>query len=261
VNKSTIIVISIILGTLLGVFAGVHQARQEANSSPSSSFPTTPSDTDQTEAGDSQADSVVSIPSGSSNSSADQVSTQVDGSRRPDSASSTSGAQVSRDGLGRIQVEVSEAEINQLVQKAIADHAHRSPLLANANDFSLRVRNGTIEGGASMRLSDIPTERLGERERSAIEGVTRVIPGLGNREIYVGVAGRPRAENGVVILGDDLTLKLGRLNLPFSQISNQLGVPVESLEREINRELQSKGIQIQDIEFVGDRVILRGDLR
>lgn len=266
VNKPAVITVAIMGGTLIGVLAGVYHARNQPSdplsqvtqerialaepvdasisSSQSTSQSVQPSDNrGQTQSNGADPQSSQSAAPSSSRAPQPQPREQLEPT----------------DGI-RLQVEVSEADINQLVKDAIASHSDHSSLLASADDFSLTIRNGTVEGGARVSLADIPTDQLGERERTALESATSLIPGLGDRDIYVGVVGRPRAENGEIKLGDDLTLKLGRLNLPFSQISSRLGVPVDSIEQEINRQLQSQGIQIQTIEFVGDRVILQGDV-
>jgi hypothetical protein len=147
-----------------------------------------------------------------------------------------------------------------LVKEAIAANADRSPILAQADDFNLTIENGRIEGGARVRIEDIPPEYLGERERALLDGVARLIPGLSNGDIYIAVSGRPQTLDGQVLLGDDLTLRVGQLDLPFSEVSNRLGVPVEAIEQRINEELQTRGIRIADLQIVGDRVMLQGDV-
>ncbi|MGJ3249401.1 MAG: hypothetical protein ACFE0I_25425 [Elainellaceae cyanobacterium] len=267
-NKPAVITVAIMGGTLIGVLAGVYHARNQpsaplsqvsqerialaepvdASISPSQS----PSQPVQPSKHSSQTQSSGADSQHSQSADPSPQARATPTQPREQAAQPTDGI--------RLQVEVSEADINQLVKDAIASNADRSSLLAGADDFSLTIRNGTVEGGARVSLADIPIDQLGERERTALESATSLIPGLGNRDIYVGVVGRPRAENGEIKLGDDLTLKLGRLNLPFSQISSRLGVPVDSIEQEINRQLQSQGIQIQTIEFVGDRVVLQGNV-
>ncbi|MGJ3252803.1 MAG: hypothetical protein ACFE0J_16975 [Elainellaceae cyanobacterium] len=266
-NKPAVITVAIMGGTLIGVLAGVYHARNQpfvplsqvtqertalaepVDASISSSQSTSQSVQPSDDRGQTQSSGADPQSSQSAAPSSSPRAPQLQPQEQPEPT----------EGI-RLQVEVSEADINQLVKDAIASHSDRSSLLAGADDFSLTIRNGTVEGGTRVSLADIPTDQLGERERTALESATSLIPGLGNRDIYVGVVGRPRVENGEIKLGDDLTLKLGRLNLPFSQISSRLGVPVDSIEQEINRQLQSRGIQIQTIEFVGDRVILQGDV-
>ncbi len=253
-NKPAVIITAITLGALIGAVAGVRQAQNrtldsvaqsEVQRSASQETPTAPAFEFETDGPRSPSIESSQAPTVES-SQAPSVG------QEPASAPASAGAQVS--------VEVSEAEVNQLVKQAIAANADRSPILANADDFSLTIADGRIEGGARVRLADIPSDYLGEQERALLDGASRFLPGLNTQDIYIGVSGRPETLNGQVLLGDDLTLKVGRLNLPFSEVSSRLGVPIEAIEQRINDELQAKGIRIADLQIVGDRVFLQGEV-
>lgn len=251
-NKPAVIITAMTLGVLIGGVAGVRQAQKRALQSGTQPV----------------AQGSSSLQHTSTQNPTSQVSESViDDPRSPSApieSASRSRPEASRSipssGGAQVAVEVNEAEVNQLVKEAIAANADRSPILAQADDFNLTIENGRIEGGARVRIEDIPPEYLGERERALLDGVARLIPGLSNGDIYIAVSGRPQTLDGQVLLGDDLTLRVGQLDLPFSEVSNRLGVPVEAIEQRINEELQTRGIRIADLQIVGDRVMLQGDV-
>ncbi len=162
------------------------------------------------------------------------------------------------DNTSNVEAEFSETEINQLVAGTLADIPNARPLLRGARSVNTVIQNGMLESGMVVDLSDIPAESLGSQERAALEQIRNTLPAIANREIYIGIESRPRAENGQVRFGEDTRVKIGNLSLSLSEVSDYVGISPAQLEQSLNQELERRGISIEDIDLAGDRARISG---
>jgi hypothetical protein len=83
---------------------------------------------------------------------------------------------------------------------------------------------------------------------------------LENKEIYLGLTGKPKIENGQLLLDDNTQVKLGNLSFSISEISQRLGIPQETLQQKLRLSLQTGRLNVSDGTLTGDKVLLRGSV-
>jgi hypothetical protein len=91
--------------------------------------------------------------------------------------------------------------------------------------------------------------------------VLEAFPLLENKEVYIGLSGKPRIENGQLKLDKDTKIKIGNLSLSLSEVSQRLGIPQEEIEQKINQSLQAGNLKINDMELTESKILLRGSLK
>ncbi|MBD2103665.1 hypothetical protein [Leptolyngbya sp. FACHB-261] len=238
VKKTTIAVTFIGLGAVAGCFLAAFQYWRQAtqlptwytHSSTAISVATNPADPAVAAAGIKLAEQLVAT-----GSQADQTSTKP-----------------------QVEARLNADELNQLVVAAIAENPKHSPLLGSARALNTTIEDGRIASGIVVDLSTIPTQKLEARQKAALERATALFPNLANREIYLGIEGQPRVENGQLQLDDSTVIKVGALSLTTQQLIDQLGISKAQLERGLNQQLQLKNLSLEELELVGDSARVKG---
>jgi hypothetical protein len=158
-----------------------------------------------------------------------------------------------------VEINLSEADINKLIISEIAKKTGNRQLPEAVKGVNTTIQNGKIETGAVVNFSKIQTAQIGESEKMAIDKLTKTFPFLENREVYIGVAGKPDVgEDGKLKFDENTQIKVGKLSFPLSEISNQLGIPKEQIEKRINLELQLGRVKVENIEFSDKKALIKG---
>jgi hypothetical protein len=164
-------------------------------------------------------------------------------------------------GERRIDGELSADEVNQLVVGAIASNPNYSPVLEGTRGINTSIQEGQVQSGAVVNLSEIPVDQLRANERAVLDRLTSTFPALADREIYVGVEGQPRFEDGRLLLNDDTVVRVGDLRLTLDQLQQFLGVSREQIEQQINSRLQQEGLNLTEIDLQNNSAVVRGEVR
>lgn len=159
-----------------------------------------------------------------------------------------------------VEIELSNEEVNDLVMSTLVKQLKPHQAKANVPVLRTTIKEGIIESGTVVNLSEVSQNQLSERETALLQKMLKTFPVLENRKIYVGISGEPRIENGQLKLDNDPKVKLGNLSLSLSELSQRLNIPQEQLEQKLNRSLQLGRLKVNDMELKENRVLLRGSV-
>ncbi len=151
-------------------------------------------------------------------------------------------------------VVISSGELNQMVTDAIASQPY-APLLDVAKGVNTSIEKGRIESGLVMNFSEIPLEALPAEGRQAVAQLTQKFPMLADRDVYIGLEGRPEVVDGALSL-DDTHLKIGQMKLPVGSIANQLGISQAEIEAQLGALLQQQGIAPEAVQIVDGQLVI-----
>lgn len=152
---------------------------------------------------------------------------------------------------------ISSGELDQMVTDALASQPYTAPLLEVAKGVNTSITKGRIESGLVMNLSEIPLESLPVEGQQAVEQLTQKFPMLANRDVYIGLEGRPEVVDGALSL-DDTHLKIGQMKLPIGSIASQLGLSQAEIEGQLGALLQQQGIAPEAVQIVDGQLVLTG---
>jgi hypothetical protein len=183
------------------------------------------------------------------------------------SSSNNSLSQVSSEASDRklakqknVEVELSDREVNELAMNAIAERAGQSQVLATVPSLHTNIKDGVLESGTVVNLADVPKNQLAESEAATLGKVLKTFPFLENKEIYVGIVGKPQIENGQLKWDNNTKIKLGNLSLSLSELSQRLNIPQDKLEEKLNLSLPLGRLKANDMELTENKVLLRGSV-
>lgn len=152
---------------------------------------------------------------------------------------------------------ITEDELNQLVTKAIASQPRTAPILDVAKEINTTLDDGRIESSMVVNINELPLSELPPEAQNAVEQMTKTFPFLANRDVYLGIEGRPTVANGNISLAD-ANIKFGQLTLPVSNVASQIGVSQTDIEQQLNAVLAQQGLTPESIEVDDQKIVIKG---
>ena len=150
-----------------------------------------------------------------------------------------------------VDVNLNETDINQLIVSKIAENTSEEQLTNSVKGVNTKIRNGKIETGIVVNISEFSNTPFGQNNQDRLRKLTEKFPFLSNREVYVGISGKPYIENGNVRFDDQAEVKVGNLSFTIAELSQKTGISKARIEQRLNSELKSRRINLENLE-IGD---------
>jgi hypothetical protein len=157
-----------------------------------------------------------------------------------------------------VKIQLSEADITDVFVSKIAEKTGGNQLPKSFKGIKTTIKDGKIESGAVVNISELPTAQLGENEKVALAKLTENFPFLTNREVYIAVAGKPSVEKGQLKFDDNTEVKIGSLSFTIAALSNKLGIPKEKIQDRINLEMKLGRVKVENVELIDNNALIKG---
>lgn len=155
------------------------------------------------------------------------------------------------------EVELDASEINSLIATSLTKKNNIAEFAPAIKGTNTEIKNGKISVGAVIEASSIPVEKLSAREQKK---VIQLINNLSGEEkpIYIGIEGKPRINNQELSFDDTTRIYLGNLSFSIDEVSQNLGIPKDSINQLISQEIKKLPIKLESINIEDERLIVRG---
>lgn len=155
----------------------------------------------------------------------------------------------------QLELRLHESDLRDLAIAGLSRHPEGRRLLELARQIRAEIADGEIGLELVVNLSEIPRDRLSDKERETVEKLEGLVPLLGRSDIPIGLYGSPEASRGRIRLGGSPWMKLSILKLSLDTVSERLGIPVDDLERSL--EIEWPGFEVLDVTVDEDVLELR----
>lgn len=158
----------------------------------------------------------------------------------------------------QIEITFTETELNQLIQQELSQTPETASLLESTQGLKANIEDDQLQAGVVVNPAELPIQDLPAETQDSLQQALDSLPFATNRELYIGITGNPRIENGQLVLGDDTRLQVGNVQLSTADVARMLGLSPAQLTEQINTALSQTGITLESLELGNDQVILRG---
>jgi len=158
----------------------------------------------------------------------------------------------------QVAITLTEPELNQLIQERLSQSPTLAPLLDASQGVKATVVGDRLQAGMVINPSQIPLNGLPQNAHQTVKEAMEALPMLGDRDLYVGITGNPRIENGRLVLGDETRIQIGNVELSMAEVARLTGLSTNQLREQINIALPGAGLTLDGLEFVNGQVVLRG---
>ena len=155
------------------------------------------------------------------------------------------------------EVELDAEEINSLIISSI-DKKDKSKKFSSAiKGTNTKIENGKISVGAVVETASIPVQELSARKQTKIIQLLQRLPGK-QKQVYIGIEGKPSIRNQEFSFDDTTRVSLGYFSFPIAEVSQNIGIPQDSINQLLSQELKKLPIKLESINIQGERVVIRG---
>lgn len=159
-----------------------------------------------------------------------------------------------------IELQLDENELNNLLASEIIKKSNKSQLAQAVKAVKTEIENGKLKSGAIVNISDISTAQLGKSEVAELTKLIKAFPTLEDREVYLGIEGKPIFKNGQLRFDENSTIKVGNLSFTQAELSEKLGIPENKIKQFTKFQLQIDKLKVNDIELNDKKALLRGSV-
>jgi hypothetical protein len=158
----------------------------------------------------------------------------------------------------QVTITLTEPEFNQLIQERLSQSPSLAPMVNASQGIKATIAGDRLQAGMVINPSQIPLDHLPPDADQKVKDTLEALPLLGDRDLYVGITGSPRVENGRLILGEDIRIQIGNVKLSMAEVARLTGLSTDQLTEQINIALPQTGLTLDGLEFINDQMILRG---
>ncbi len=158
----------------------------------------------------------------------------------------------------QVVITLTETEFNQLIQEELSQAPETASLLQATQGLRAIIGDDQLQAGVVVNLADLPIQDLPIEAQKTLQQAFDSLPMLKDRELYVGITGNPRVENGQLVLGDNTRLQAGGMQLSIPELARMTGLSPDQITEQVNAALPQLGITLDALEIVDDQIVLRG---
>jgi hypothetical protein len=158
----------------------------------------------------------------------------------------------------KVEVKVSSSELNDLIAAKVTDQSKGNSLPKSVKGFHTAVENETLKTGAIVDMKELQSSNLGAKDQELVSKIAQNFPMLGQQDVYIGVSGKPKVQDGKLKFDRDTKVQIGNLSLTVDEIAARLGISPEQVQEKLNMQFQLQGLDLKDIELQNGTATLRG---
>lgn len=155
------------------------------------------------------------------------------------------------------EVELDAEEVNSLIITSIGKQDKIKKFLSAIKGTNTKIKNGKISVGAVIETASIPVQDLSSQKETKIFQLIQRLPGK-EKKVYIGIEGKPSIRNQELSFDDATRVSLGYFSFPIAELSQNIGIPQDSINQLLSHEIKKLPIKLESINIQGERVVIRG---
>jgi hypothetical protein len=158
----------------------------------------------------------------------------------------------------KIDVKLSDRDLNNLVIAKLATSQPNKQVPMGVKGVKTNIKDGKISIGALVNLGQLAASSAPASQTAVLTKLTDKLTFLKDRDVYVGIVGKPIVEGSKVKFSEDTQIKVGGMNFTIIQLADNLGVSPEKIQQMIDLQLQQKNFKIDRVNLGNNGLSIEG---
>jgi hypothetical protein len=158
----------------------------------------------------------------------------------------------------KIDVKLSDRDLNNLVIAKLATSQPNKQVPTGVKGVRTNIKDGKISIGALVNLGQLAASSAPDSQTAALTKLTDKLTFLKDRDVYVGIVGKPIVDGSKVKFSADTQIKVGGMNFTIAQLADNLGVSPEKIQQMIDLQLQQKNFKIDRVNLSNNGLSIEG---
>ena len=158
----------------------------------------------------------------------------------------------------KVTVKLNDRDINNLVVSKIATSQLNKQIPVGIKGIRTNIKDGKIHTGALVNLDQLARNGQSGTQIAALSKLTNKLTFLKDRDIYIGIVGKPIVDGTQIKFDTDTQIKIGKMNFTIAQLAEDLGIAPAKIQQAIDLHLQQQNFKVDSINLNNNGMAIEG---
>jgi hypothetical protein len=158
----------------------------------------------------------------------------------------------------KIDVKLSDRDLNNLILAKLATSQPNQQIPTGIKGVKTNIKDGKIYIGALVNLGKLTENSTPGSQTAALSKLTDRLAFLKDRDVYIGIVGKPIVDGSKLKFSEDTEIKVGGMNFTIAQLAENLGVSPAKIQQAIDLQLQQKNFKIDRVNLGNNGLSIEG---
>ncbi|WP_310484071.1 hypothetical protein [Chamaesiphon sp. VAR_48_metabat_403] len=158
----------------------------------------------------------------------------------------------------KVTVKLNDRDLNNLIVSKIATSQPNKQIPVGIKGIRTNIKDGKIHTGALVNLDQLARNGRSGTQIAALSKLTDKLTFLKDRDIYIGIVGKPIVDGTQIKFAPDTQIKVGKMNFTIAQIAEDLGIAPAKIQQAIDLHLQQQNFKVDSINLDNNGMAIEG---
>jgi hypothetical protein len=158
----------------------------------------------------------------------------------------------------KVIVKLTNRDINNLVVAKLATSQATKQVPVGIKGIKTSIKDGKIYTGALVNLEQLAKSGIPGSQTAALSKLADKLTFLKDRDVYIGISGKPVVEGNQIKFGQDTEIKVGSMNFTISQLAENLSVSPAKIQQMIDLQLQQQNFTVDRVNVDNNQLAIEG---
>jgi hypothetical protein len=161
----------------------------------------------------------------------------------------------------KVNVKLNGRDLNNLVVDKLATSGSTKQVPVGITGIKTNIQDGKIYTGAMVNLDELVRNSQPGNQTAALSKLANKLTFLKDRNIYIGIVGKPIIAGDRVKFAPDSQIKIGNMNFTIAQLAQDLGVSPEKIQQTLDLHVQQQNFKVNRINVQNNGLEIEGAKR
>ena len=159
----------------------------------------------------------------------------------------------------KVAVKLTDRDLTSITVANLAASQLNKQVPSGISGVKTTIKEGKIRTGAMVNVDRLARDSEPGTQTAALSKLTEKLPFLKDRDVYIGIVGKPIVKDGRIKLDNDTQIKIGKVTFTVAQLSQNLGVSEEKIQKAIELKLQQQNLKVDRINLDNNQFSIDGE--
>lgn len=159
----------------------------------------------------------------------------------------------------KVAIELTDRDLTNITVANLAVSQSNKQIPSGISGVNTTIKDGKIQTGALVNIDRLARDSEPGTQTAALSKLTEKLPFLKDRDVYIGIVGKPIVKEGRIKLGNDTQIKIGKVTFTVTQLAQNLGVSEAKIQQAIELKLQQQSLKVDRINLDNNKFSIDGE--
>jgi hypothetical protein len=159
----------------------------------------------------------------------------------------------------KVALKLTDRDLTNLAVAKLAASQLNKQIPAGITGINTNIKDGKIHTGALVNIDRLVRDRQPGSQTAALSKLTDKLPFLKDRDVYIGIVGKPVVNGSRIEFDNNTQIKVGKMTFTVTQLAQNLGVPEAKIKQAIELKLQQQNLKVDRVNLGNNELAIDGE--